>query len=125
MTTMTTRIFSLLALFCLSALVAASQDAGALRQRMDQRLPAIDSMKAKQIVGENNRGLLEVRGAASTEQQQLITAENNDRAAVYSLLAKQTGASADDVGRARAKKIAAGSAPGVWLQDESGKWFKK
>ena len=122
---MTNRVFSLLALLCLTALVATAQDSSALRRRMEQRLPAIDALKAKQVVGENNRGLLEVRGAASSDQQSVVTEENSDRTAVYELLAKQTGASSADVGRVRAKRIAAGSAPGIWLQDEGGRWYKK
>ena len=51
--------------------------------------------------------------------------ENRDRAVVYAELAKRTGASADSVGHARAKQIAANSAAGVWLQRESGEWYQK
>ncbi len=55
----------------------------------------------------------------------MISAENTDREVVYAALAKQTGSSADQVGRARAKQIAAGSAAGVWVQKEDGTWQKK
>ena len=122
---MTTRFYSLLALLCLTALIATAQDSSVIRKRMEQRLPAIDSLKAQQVAGENNRGLLEARGAASPAQLGLIAEENNDRNAVYEILAKQTGASSADVGRSRAKRIAAGSAPGIWLQDEAGRWYRR
>ena len=54
-----------------------------------------------------------------------MSEENRDRSAVYALIAKETGATADSVGRARAKQIAANSRPGVWVQDEAGAWKKK
>jgi len=54
-----------------------------------------------------------------------MAGENKDRGEVYAALAKQAGGSADQVGRARAKQIAAGSAAGVWLQHEDGSWYKK
>ncbi|HYP18055.1 MAG TPA: DUF1318 domain-containing protein [Opitutus sp.] len=44
---------------------------------------------------------------------------------MYAAIAKQTGSSADQVGRARALQIAGASAAGVWLQKEDGSWYKK
>jgi uncharacterized protein YdbL (DUF1318 family) len=120
--TMKTKLFSLLAAFCLVTVTAFAESAADIRHRMEQRLPQIDSLKAQEIVGENNRGLLEERkpGAGST-----VAEENRDREAVYALIAKETGASTDSVGRARAKRIAESSKAGVWVQDESGAWKKK
>jgi uncharacterized protein len=107
---------------CLVTASAFAASAGELKQRMDQRLAQIDNLKKEEIVGENNRGFLEERkpGAGTT-----VTEENQDREAVYALLAKQTGSTPDAVGRARAKQIAANSRPGVWVQDEGGAWKKK
>ena len=51
--------------------------------------------------------------------------ENRDREAVYALIAKETGATPDSVGKARAKQIAANSRPGVWVQDAAGTWVRK
>ena len=73
-------------------------------------------------MGENNQGFLEVR---SGNDGGVVSAENQDRAAVYAALGQRTGASADAVGKARAKQIAAGSAHGVWLQRDNGEWYKK
>ena len=61
-----------------------------------------------------------MRGADS-----VVSEENRDREAVYALIAQKTSAATDAVARARAKQIAANSSGGVWLQDESGKWYKK
>ena len=120
--TMKTRLFTLFAALCLVAVTAFAESAGDIRRRMEQRLPQIDQLKAQEIIGENNRGFIEERkaGGGST-----VADENRDREAVYALIAKETGASAEAVGRARAKQIAANSASGVWVQDESGAWKKK
>ncbi|MBP6506802.1 MAG: YdbL family protein [Opitutaceae bacterium] len=116
-------LLSLLALACITV-TAPAQDLGAVRVRMSQRLPKIDELKSSGALGENNRGLLEVRSAGG-DAASVSADENNDRGTVYAALAKQTGASAEAVGRARAKQIAQNSAAGVWLQDESGNWYKK
>lgn len=120
--TMKTRLFTLFAALFLMAVSAIAQSPGEIRRRMEQRLPQIDSLKAQEIVGENNRGFLEDRKAGGGTT---VADENRDRQAVYALIAKETGASPDSVGRARAKQIAANSATGVWVQDEAGTWKKK
>ncbi len=99
-----------------------AQDLGAIRARMEQRIGQIDTLKTQGVLGENNRGFLEVR---SGDDQGVAAAENADRSSVYAALAKKTGASAEAVGKARAKQIAAASAKGVWVQLENGQWTKK
>lgn len=116
------RLVLVLSALVLAPVVSRAEDLGAVRARMEQRLPQIDSLKASGALGENNRGLLEAR---SGEGGSVAAAENRDREAVYAELAKRTGATADSVGRARAKQIAANSAAGVWLQRESGEWYQK
>ena len=122
---MTTRLLTFFAALCLLAAPAFAESAAALRGRMEQRLPRIDVLKAQEVLGENNRGFLEERKSGTAGASAVIADENRDREAVYALLAQQTGATPDSVGRARAKQIAANSRPGVWVQDESGKWLKK
>ena len=122
---MKTRFFVLLAALSLQTLPAFAENAADLRSRMEQRLPSIDDLKARGYVGENNRGFLEVRDSGSATAGSVVSAENRDREAVYALIAQQTGATADSVGKARAKQIASNSRSGVWVQDESGQWKKK
>ncbi|MBI2511294.1 MAG: YdbL family protein [Opitutae bacterium] len=122
---MIARLFAAcLALCAFTATVVAAESAAAIRQRMEQRLSQLDDLKAKGAIGENNRGFVEVRGSAGNAAA-LVADENRDREAVYALIAQQTGATADSVGRARAKQIAASAKSGVWVQDESGAWKKK
>ncbi|WP_415908241.1 YdbL family protein [Oleiharenicola sp. Vm1] len=113
-----------LALCALTLTVSAAESAAAIRQRMEQRLPQLDDLKARGAIGENNRGFVEVRAAAGNAAA-LVADENRDREAVYALIAQQTGATAESVGRARAKQIAANARSGVWVQDEGGAWKKK
>ena len=117
------RLALLLFVLILAPVMTRAEDLGAVRSRMEQRLSRIDALKAGGAIGENNQGFLEVRTAG--EATAVAADENKDRAAVYAELAKRTGASADSVGRARAKQIAANSAAGVWLQRESGEWYQK
>jgi uncharacterized protein YdbL (DUF1318 family) len=123
---MNARIVSLFSAFVLIVVaVLAAESSGDLRRRMEQRLPAIDRLKAAEAVGENNRGLLEARGSGAADSAAIVAEENRDREAVYALIAKDTGATPESVGRARAKQIAAASRGGVWVQDEGGAWKKK
>jgi len=95
-----------------------------IKERMKSRVPVINALKAKGIVGENNKGFLEFRGAQ--EKADVISAENADRAAVYAAIAAQQNTTPDLVGKRRAIQIRSEVAgPGEWLQDDSGNWYKK
>ena len=108
------------ALVLLGALPASAQG---LKERMAARLPVIDDLKARGIVGENNQGYLEFVGPP--EKAEVVAAENADRQAVYAAIARQTGASPEAVGRQRAAQIAQKSMPGVRLQKPDGTWYTK
>ena len=123
MKTLFFRLLLIAGLFTLAA-AARAEDLGAVKGRMAQRLAQLDQFKAQGAIGENNRGLVELR-AAGPAAGDVVAGENRDREIVYVALAKQTGSSPETVGRARAKQIEAGSAAGVWLQNESGEWYKK
>ncbi len=122
MKTTLSRLALILAVLVFAPVISRAEDLGAVRARMEQRLPQIDTLKSSGALGENNRGFLEAR---SGDGGSVAAAENRDREVVYAELAKRTGASTDSVGRARAKQIAANSASGVWLQRESGEWYQK
>jgi uncharacterized protein YdbL (DUF1318 family) len=116
--------FALFLLIGTMTVVRAAEDLGAVKARIEQRLPKLDALKAAGAIGENNRGLVEVRGGGG-DAATVVADENQDRAAVYAAIARQTGAAPESVGHARAKQIATNSAPGVWLQHEDGSWYKK
>ncbi len=104
--------------------VRAAEDLGAVKARMNQRLSQVDQLKASGAIGENNRGYLDVRDGGG-DAANVVSAENRDREVVYAEIAKRAGSSAEQVGKARARQIAANSAAGVWLQREDGSWYKK
>lgn len=106
------------------ALTVRAEDLNAVKARMSQRLSKLDQLKASGVLGENNRGMIELRGG-DAEAGDVMAAENRDRGIVYAELAKQTGTTPEQVGRARARQIAAASAPGVWLQRPDGSWYQK
>lgn len=106
-----------------SVSVRADELAG-VKSRMEQRLSQVDQLKTQGVIGENNRGLLELRGG-NVDAGDVVAAENRDRGMVYAEIAKKTRTSVDQVARHRARQIASSSAAGVWLQKDDGSWFKK
>ena len=112
-------------LFIISFLfINASAFADSIKARMKARLPAILKLKEKGVVGEDKNGFLQFVGQKK-EKEDLIAAENADRKKVYAHIAKQQGTTAQLVGERRALQIAKKAKPGTWLQDQSGKWYKK
>ena len=95
-----------------------------IKQRMASRMSAIEALKTKGVIGENNQGFLEFR-SSSKEGQELVTAENADRQTVYEHIANQQGTTVALVGQRRAAQLAERADPGHWLQDASGKWYQK
>ena len=121
----TLRLFTILALtFFGFAARALADDVADAKQHIAARQSDVAALKQSGALGENNRGLLEVR-AAGGNAASVAADENRDRGVLYAEVAKKTGVSADEVGRARAKQIAANSAAGVWLQHDDGSWYKK
>ncbi len=119
------RLFVVALTLGLGTATLRAQNEEQIKGRMAQRLSAVDALKDRQVVGENNRGLLEPRGQLSGADQQIVSEENSDRTAVYQALASKTGSTADAVGRQRAQQIAVRSKRGVWLQDAGGQWRQK
>ncbi len=125
---MRTKIFITMISLLLSVLLIAGASAFAgsaeIKARMKERLPVINALKAEGVIGENNKGYLEVIGGKQAKKD-VITAENSDRKQVYTAIAKQQGTSVDLVGKRRAKQIAKKAKLGQWIQDQSGKWYQK
>ena len=117
------RILVLAAGLMISVAVQA-EDLSAIKARMEQRLGQLDQLKAQGVIGETNRGMLELRGG-NADAGDAVAAENRDLSFVYAEIATKTSSSLDQVARHRARQIATSSARGVWLQKDDGSWFKK
>jgi hypothetical protein len=109
----------------LGTTVASAANLDAVKARMTQRIGTVNTLKDRLVAGENNQGLLELRGSATPAEQKTINDENADRRAVYEALAVQTGTSAETVARQRAQQLATLARRGTWIQDGSGEWRKK
>ena len=119
-----TTTISLLLSFMLISGASAFAGAKEIKARMRARLPVIKALKAKGIVGENNKGYLAFRSGDRSKAAD-VNAENNDRREVYSQIAKQQGTTADLVGKRRALQIAKRAKAGEWVQDGNGRWYQK
>jgi len=98
--------------------------ADSIKERMLVRLPQIDSLKQRGIIGENNKGFLEFLGSEKPDFN-VVAEENNDRRRVYEAIAAKQNTTVELVGRRRALQIAENAPSGAWLQAQDGSWFKK
>jgi uncharacterized protein YdbL (DUF1318 family) len=119
------RVLLLLVSLGLGCAVIAAEDRKTTTARMGDRLAAVDDLKERKLLGENNRGYLEARAALSGAQQGVVSAENSDRQSLYDSIAQEQRVEIEQVGRGRAHMIASGSKRGVWLQGNDGQWFQK
>lgn len=112
-------------IFVLATCVQA--ESAELKAKFLERKPLLDQMKELGWVGENNLGFLEFLSETgkSEENGKAVAAENADRGTVYAEIAAQLNVSAEEVGKRRAVQIANLAAPGHWLQDAEGKWYRK
>lgn len=104
---------------------ASAQDLSTIKSNMQKRLPQIELLWKKDLIGENNQGYLSARGELTEAQQKVVNAENADRKRVYSSIGSNASASVEKVGQQRAAQIARRAAKGLWLQKPDGSWYKK
>ena len=117
-----TKILALVLIGTFVAGISASADD--IKARMKNRLPVIKELKAKGIVGEDNKGNLKFVGEKQANAD-VVAAENKDRKTVYEAIAKQQGSTAELVGKRRALQLAKKANKGEWVQDANGKWIQK
>lgn len=98
-----------------------------LKARFLERKPLLEKMKDLGWVGESNLGFLEFRSEAGENEKnkKIVMAENMDRKTVYAEIAAQVNVDIVEVGKRRAVQIARLAAPGHWLQDAEGNWYRK
>ncbi len=94
-----------------------------IKERMVARIPTINSLKDQGVVGENNKGFLEFKGAK--KEAKTIAEENKDRSRVYQAIAKKQGADSTLVGERRASMIASNGKKGHLFQKPDGSWYTK
>ena len=105
--------------------VFAAESAATIKANMQKRLPAINALLKKGVVGESNNGYLAVLGTLTADEQKTVDAENKDRKTVYGAIARQQGATVELVGQRRALQIAERAPAGTRIQNAEGKWQTK
>jgi len=118
------KVIAVVFVFVLGILISDAYPADSIKQRMIDRLPVINNLKGRGIIGENNLGFLEFVGSQK-EKADVVAAENMDRKSVYEAIAKNQGTTIQVVGQHRAIQIADKALAGEWLQDANGKWYQK
>ncbi|MDD3694393.1 MAG: YdbL family protein [Lentisphaeria bacterium] len=124
---------NILALLCLFAFCLPfyavelnAQDAQSIKQNMVKRLPRINELKKKGLIGETHKGYLgAVKASLPAAERKLMDEENADRKKVYEAIAKQQGSSPILVGERRAKTLFSQAKSGEFLQENNGNWRQK
>ncbi len=119
------RTLSTILVIALTAVSAMGQTASELKQRMNDRLPAIIELKTTQTIGENNQAYLAILKEVTEAQAILVQEENADRRSVYTMLAKQINAPIDLVQKKRAAQLRDLASPGTKVQTPEGDWIVK
>lgn len=114
-------VFTVTAILFVMSSLSFAQD---IKERFKARLPKILELKSKGIIGENNMGYLEYVGSAKP-MKDVVDAENNDRRKVYEEIAQKQATTVQKVGQRRALQLRDMANPGEWVQDSTGKWYKK
>ncbi len=97
-----------------------------IKSNMLARKPQIEALKNAGTIGEDNKGFIGVvSGKLEGGSEKVVSAENGDRSAVYTAIARKQGTTADLVGRRRAVQLAEQAKPGDYLMNAAGKWEKK
>jgi uncharacterized protein YdbL (DUF1318 family) len=90
-----------------------------------ERRSQLMELELKGIVGENQRGLVEVRDVANgMDAQVIVSAENSDRMTIYNSLAAKNGSTLEDVEKLYAKRLQDDAPVGAPIETDAG-WKSK
>jgi uncharacterized protein YdbL (DUF1318 family) len=105
-----------------------------LKDSMKNRFPALAPFYDKGALGENNKGLVEIRtvDALSLKERadlnRLSQQENSDRTSLYAEILRANKLGPDMMEQTQklfANSWRAKSRPGWWIQQDNGQWIKK
>jgi uncharacterized protein len=115
----------LVVIFGLGA-VAFAQTKSELRQRFKERLKDVDRLKADGLVGETYDGWLAVvKKDLNKKEQKILDDENDDRRALYRLIADDEKTTADHVGERNGTRNRKNLRVGEWFKTKDGDWEQK
>jgi len=115
----------LVAFFSVAPVARAESDAmKELQKHFQERLPAVQKLKAAGLIGETNLGYLDARETVDADAQKLIKDENADRYHLFQMIADQEGVKVDKVAERAARRNFQKAKSGEYLKTEDG-WKKK
>ncbi len=86
----------------------------------------LDAPRAAGQVGERFDGYAMVRSdSAPASVKALVTQTNAERRALYEKRAKESGATAADIGKIYAQQILNSAPKGTWFLTQGGKWIQR
>jgi uncharacterized protein len=94
----------------------------ALKRR--DRLEELSSLEIKGVIGENKKGLVEIRNAQSADStvNQIVAAENTDRGIIYQAIASKNGTSVEEVQGLYAQRLQTSAPSGTPVETLDGAW---
>ncbi|MBF0216739.1 MAG: YdbL family protein [Candidatus Omnitrophica bacterium] len=95
-------------------------ESAALRRKA--RYSTLVSLESSGAVGEDNKGMVVVKGNADSS---LVNEENADRMVIYKGIAAKNGTSVQEVQKVYAARLQQGAPAGTPIQAENGSWGKK
>ncbi len=106
----------------------ADPNSSDVRERRRARRGQVKAFKGAQLLGENNKGLLEIRtgnGKVADQVRDVMEAENSDRQLVFETVAKKQNSTPEFVAQRWAARMAERAPSGVWIQAAGGDWLVK
>ena len=90
------------------------------------RFEKLESLKSQGIIGENNKGFVELLGDGS-QSGNIAEMENKDRKVIYQTIAEQNGITGqmDVIGKVFAQVQHEKAVAGYKIQDSDGQWKEK
>jgi uncharacterized protein len=114
---------SLVSIMSLSALAQSKDE---ITTGMRDRYQALQQAKDKGFIGEAWTGLVVlVDSNAPGDIQNLVSAENKDRVALFQIIARETGTSVEEVARQNRIRMYRLAEDNHFLQDQNRQWVRK
>ena len=119
-------IFSVFFISCILNVPAFARSKDEVTASMRDRYPALQEAKNSGYVGEAWTGLTAlVNPDASSGAQTMVDAENNDRRALFQMIARETGTSVEEVARQNRIRMYRLAGENHFLQDRNRQWVRK
>lgn len=90
--------------------------------RRKDRVSDLSSWEAKGVIGENKKGLVEIRDSQSVDKtlSEIVSAENSDRMIIYQAVAKKNGTSLEEVQGLYSKRLQSNAPAGTPVEVSDG-----